>query len=459
MTHRVGCDLRIPNRRKAQFNYPEKFSSGFSDIQNEEVFCTSEYANLAEDMVNCNDNLCVPIEKGNWERRLPIQMMDREALLAYCSLLEDLLVRCQHEESPSNDHWQHMKSSNTLKKRNNVESHRYKMKSAMADIQTVRAGSLRIPKKKLQKCNYCLERHIWGRIRCKGFQHRCRNCGIFNHTESACWFQVIEQEDHVEHLQKKASNANDSTSDSKYDEENLESKSQSDNKDPAEDNCIVDQDLANQKELQEFVNEDCCTTDPEYKDFKVMSHDPHLSNIDLTENGKVDPDINVIYKDREETQTDVEESKEKETKSDKSYAVALKSTDLFNSDYNPVGGILGFQGDEKPIGTVSYWSKIKDNSDREKETPSNKIVPDVDDLDNSIESKDFDVAQNRKFVNWILKGISAGSPKIFEDRYVQANIKKNGGIVYEKYMEKKVQLENEKRRDVGEAILSEKKRC
>ena len=123
--------------------------------------------------------------------------------------------------------------------------------------------------------------------------------------------------------------------------------------------------------------------------------------------------------------------------------VSLK--DLEIDDGNPIIEIFSFQEDEKPIGTIGYWSKIKGNSYREKETHSDEFVSNVEDHDYSVESKEFDAEDNRKFVKWLLNGISAGSPEIFDDKYLVTYIKKNGGVVYEKYMEKKIQLEKKKR--------------
>ena len=99
--------------------------------------------------------------------------------------------------------------------------------------------------------------------------------------------------------------------------------------------------------------------------------------------------------------------------------------------------IFSFQKDEKPIKTICYWSNIKGNSYTEKETHSNEFVPNVEAHNYSVESKEFDAEDNRKFVKWLLKEISAGSPEIFDNRYLETNIKRNGGVVYEKYMEKK----------------------
>ena len=114
---------------------------------------------------------------------------------------------------------------------------------------------MRIPKNRLQECSYCLERHIWGRVHCKGFQHRCENCGVFNHLEQACWYKLIEQPKALRNFQKKTGN-DDSASEIKSEEEVSDWKLKSDDKDPAVDNNTGDPILANQKELQGFVHND-----------------------------------------------------------------------------------------------------------------------------------------------------------------------------------------------------------
>ena len=148
------------------------------------------------------------------------------------------------------------------------------------------------------------------------------------------------------------------------------------------------------------------------------------TNIDLSGKGKEDPDIDISSTGLEIS--NVEDSKKKETKD----AVALKSTDLLNSVDHPVSEIFGFQKDEEPIKTICYWSNIKGNSYREKETHS----------ETSIEPTDIDLEQNKRFVEWLLNEIAKGNKEIFFDKVLGENILKNGGIVCEKYMEKKREL-------------------
>ena len=377
------------------------------------------------------------------EGRFPIEIMDHEALVAYCRLLEELLMRRQPGKvNPTYDcQQQQVKFFNKKKTRGftKTREHDTVVSSNVAtqveisdkDLKVTKSHSsnssspnrqeMRIPKNRLQECSYCLERHIWGRIHCKGFQHRCENCGVFNHLEQACWYKLIEQPKALRNFQKKTGN-DDSASEIKSEEEVSDWKLKSDDKDPAVDNNTGDPILANQKELQGFVHNDSC----------IEPTEPELI-------------------------LNVEESKEKDTKSDKSDADALKSTNLLNSDDNLVSGILGFQEEEKPIKTICYWSNIKGNSYREKETHSNEFVSNVEDHEYSVESKEFDAESNRRFIKWLLKGISEGSPEIFEDRYLVSNIMKNGGIVYEKYMEKKMLLEKEK--DVDMPKSQEKEGC
>ena len=57
-----------------------------------------------------------------------------------------------------------------------------------------------------------------------------------------------------------------------------------------------------------------------------------------------------------------------------------------------------------------------------------------------IEPSNIDLDQNKRFVEWLLNEIAAGNKEIFFDKVLGENILKNGGIVCEKYMEKKREL-------------------
>ena len=61
-----------------------------------------------------------------------------------------------------------------------------------------------------------------------------------------------------------------------------------------------------------------------------------------------------------------------------------------------------------------------------------------DSYETSIE--DIDLEQNKRFVEWLLNEIAKGNKEIFFDKVLGENILKNGGIVCEKYMEKKREL-------------------
>ena len=61
-----------------------------------------------------------------------------------------------------------------------------------------------------------------------------------------------------------------------------------------------------------------------------------------------------------------------------------------------------------------------------------------DSYETSIE--DIDLEQNKRFVEWLLHEIATGNKEIFFDKVLGENILKNGGIVCEKYMEKKREL-------------------
>ena len=303
----------------------------------------------------------------------------------------------------------------------------------------------RITSKRLQPCSYCEERHIWGKDRCKGFKHRCKNCGVFNHLEVACWYKFIEQPKPVENTdikvlsdqeKHKAQNPPEDFSVELTDpelkdfedlsrKENVypglgvkskdpeivnelddilfaevsESKSKSDDKDSA----IKTENKANHKELQGFVHGADKVTDTMCN---ITEGELKCVNIDLSGKDNVD----------------------------------LEDPEDPKIDNNLLSGICGFQEDEKPIATVSYWSKIKENPYREKEAHPDKIVPDIDNHETSIEPTDIDLEQNKRFVEWLLTEIAKGNKEIFFDKVLGENILKNGGIVCEKYMEKKREL-------------------
>ena len=47
-------------------------------------------------------------------------------------------------------------------------------------------------KRKLKKCAYCNQIHIWGKNLCSSFGRRCSYCGVLNHCEEACFWKHPE---------------------------------------------------------------------------------------------------------------------------------------------------------------------------------------------------------------------------------------------------------------------------
>ena len=156
---------------------------------------------------------------------LPLEFLGKAEVIMYARILENI-VHCLQTKDNKNDQ-SPLDPAKVINVNENVQKN-----TGRAERNFLKQQEMTIPRKRLQKCSYCQERHVWGRLRCKGFQHRCSNCGVFNHLESACWFKLIDQPKTVEHLQNNAGN-DDLASDSKLDEEVSESKSKSDEKDSA----------------------------------------------------------------------------------------------------------------------------------------------------------------------------------------------------------------------------------
>ena len=63
-----------------------------------------------------------------------------------------------------------------------------------------------------------------------------------------------------------------------------------------------------------------------------------------------------------------------------------------------------------------------------------------DNYETSIEPSDVDLEQNKRFVEWLPNEIETGNKEILFDKVLGENILKSGGVVCEKYLEKKREL-------------------
>ena len=92
---------------------------------------------------------------------------------------------------------------------------------------------------------------------------------------------------------------------------------------------------------------------------------------------------------------------------------------------------------------------------------SNSKIKNSDAADSKLfPAADIDIDENKRFVKWLLREIEIGNKEIFDDKFLEANIKKNGGIVCQKYMKKKSELISSTGEDEECSLTSpEEERC
>ena len=91
---------------------------------------------------------------------LPLELLGKAEIILYARVLENL-VHCLQTKDNNNEQ-SPLDSANDIDATENVGKNTGGVENSFLKKQEVR-----IPRKRLQKCSYCQERHVWGRLRCK----------------------------------------------------------------------------------------------------------------------------------------------------------------------------------------------------------------------------------------------------------------------------------------------------
>ena len=172
-----------------------------------------------------------------------------------------------------------------------------------------------------------------------------------------------------------------------------------------------------------------------------------------------------------------------ETSNSNEVPLNVREIQMTKCDDNPVSEILDFQ-EEKPIGTISYWSKIHrdikndpaadidikidqkmENKKTEDSGQNQSYDADIDVEQNKIEFNPNNVASthtaSENQVNlrscdekWLLATIAtAKDPNWFESKVVRQNFSRHGGLILKKFNEKYKEIktaENQKKEERNE---------
>ena len=375
---------------------------------------------------NCNHDTEVLDSHRNWKMKnfsmdsevlqLPIKLVSKDTLCKIIGLLcSELQTGCIFRETevkscPAENNDQIVEDQETRTDRKSM----YNGKCNGSDFRPIR---------NMRPCSFCSQVHLWGKSRCPSFGRRCDYCGIFNHNSISCWFRQMDNLNHV-------NEQNCSFSD---DVQKEPSKSK-----PVQASSLSQSVGSNIKETKKpaviFVSE--------------------MGNVVEAETGNVEEQVTIEKDVAKSSGSSTVKSLEA---SDLDKPLAL-SEEPHGEDYESSTVKISddcLVEDEKPIRTVCYWSKIKDNSCDYSVGSTDLEKGDPDKVDKVTEAEqpseltstsyetsieDIDLEQNKRFVEWLLNEIATGNKEIFFDRVLGENILKNGGIVCEKYMEKKREL-------------------
>ena len=115
---------------------------------------------------------------------IPLELLDKPALIAYSKMLESLVYRLQKSKSltecmqwSTNDGDSIQENCYQRSEKSRISVKRYAPKPYK--------GNLRV-------CKYCSEAHKFGTRYCRAFNKRCQFCGRLNHVIEACWIKRRE---------------------------------------------------------------------------------------------------------------------------------------------------------------------------------------------------------------------------------------------------------------------------
>ena len=120
----------------------------------------------------------------NCSNGIPLELLDKPALIAYSKMLEGLVFRLQNSNSLSEcKQWSTNDGEGT--RENCSQESEKSIVSLDRYVPRPRKSHLRV-------CKYCSEVHKFGTKNCRAFNKRCQFCGKWNHVVEACWIKHRE---------------------------------------------------------------------------------------------------------------------------------------------------------------------------------------------------------------------------------------------------------------------------